>query len=171
MTGKRLTFALYVLMAVAATSGPFAPEAQAGYYRQYYSGWSYRPRTNYYYSRYYYHSYARASRYSYHYVICYASRPRYRYYYNPVRRVYWGRFEFDESGKPLGYSMLKPEHRKENLEEIPDDAFPKPGKMPPIPDSKDGTAISAPPRLDFSQAKSKPLENQRKGETVDGSKP
>ena len=40
--------------------------------------------------------------YSYHYVVHYPARPRYYYYYNPVRRYYWGRYDTEAKG----YSLL-----------------------------------------------------------------
>ena len=116
-----------------------------GYRRHYYTCWTYRPATNYYYSRYYYRPTTYTTSYSYHYVIRYRSQPRYYYYYNPVRRTYWGRYEFDANGKALGYSLLKPEDRKTSLAEIPESAFPKPAKMPQIPDSDDGVQMIPPP--------------------------
>jgi|GEM_PF-3105329 len=153
MTGKKLEIAMYALIAV--TSLFTIPEkAEAGFYRrQYYSSWSYRPRRRYYYTRYYYRPVVRTRTYSYHYVIYYPSRPRYRYYYNPVRRVYWGRYEVDAKGKPLGYSMLKPEDRKSSLEAIPEFAFPKPTNMPAIPESKDGEEMAPPPSIDVDAVK------------------
>ena len=154
MTGKRLEIAMFAIVALGSLFPISGGEAEAGYYRrQYYTRWTYRPRTRYYYTRYYYRPYVRTRSYSYHYVIYYPSRPRYRYYYNPVRRVYWGRFEVDAKGKPVGYSMLKPADQKSSLDEIPEKAFPKPGKMPPIPDSKDGEQMSAPPKFEVDKAK------------------
>lgn len=132
------------LGAVALSTSP----AEAGYsgrYRQYYSSWSYRPSTSYYYTRYYYSPNPRTYTYSYRYVIYYPSQPRYRYYYNPVTRCYTGRYEVDENGKAKGYSLLKPEDQKPALEDIPDSAFPTPGKMPVMPDAEDGERILEPP--------------------------
>lgn len=149
---KGLKIAMLALVAIGSLSSPGLQEAQAGFQRrQYYTSWTYRPRTRYYYSRYYHRPNVRTRSYNYHYVICYPSRPRYRYYYNPVRRVYWGRYEVDEKGKAIGYSMLKPEDRKSSLEEIPEKAFPKASKMPPVPESKDGEQMAAPPTLDFNK--------------------
>ena len=39
------------------------------------------------------------------------------------------------------FSLLAEKDRKEKLKDIPEAAFPKPGKMPPIPDSADGAAM------------------------------
>ena len=123
-----------------------ADQADAyNYRRQYYSSWSYRPSTSYHYCRYYYTPTVTTYTHSYHYVVYYPSRPRYRYYYNPVRRVYWGRFEVDDQGKPVGYSMLAKKDRKESLDDIPESAFPKASEMPGIPESKDGVKMLTPP--------------------------
>lgn len=116
-------------------------------YRQYYSSWSYQPTRRYHYCRYFYKPTTSYSGYKYHYAIrytrSYSTKPRYSryvYFYNPHRRVYWGRFDLE--GKPgEQYSLLKDADRKENLEEIPEDAFPKPASMPVIPDSEDKVQI------------------------------
>jgi hypothetical protein len=120
-------------------------DAQAGYGRQYYTSWSYYSTTRYYYRTYYYYPTPVATTYSYHYTIYYPSRPRYVYYYNPVSRQYWGRFEFDEAGKPKGYSLLAEKDRKEKLADIPESAFPKPAAMPAIPGATDGEKMTPPP--------------------------
>jgi hypothetical protein len=110
-------------------------------YRQYYGSWSYNPIQTYYYRPYYYLPYSTATTYSYHYVVCYPSQPRYYYYYNPVRNYYWGRYDLKEKG----YSLLAEKDRKKKLEDIREDAFPKPGKMPNIPDAKDDVAMEVAP--------------------------
>ncbi|MEM9186734.1 MAG: hypothetical protein AAGB00_09595 [Planctomycetota bacterium] len=144
---RRAVLGLLVAAAAFGAASLSASQADAGYYRhrQYYSTWSYRPATTYYYCKYYHSPAVTTYRYTYHYVMYYPSRPRYRYYYNPVRRVYWGRYEVDENGKPLGYSMLAEKDRKSSLEDIPESAFPKASKMPPIPKSEDGAAMLEPP--------------------------
>ncbi|MFG0287253.1 MAG: hypothetical protein ACF8CQ_03715 [Rhodopirellula sp. JB044] len=141
----RFTRRLLGLAFIGATLSCFiTPESAeaGGYYRQRYSSWSYKPSSSYYYSRYTYHPVVSTvtTRYHYHYAVHYPSRPRYVYYYNPVRRVYWGRYDIQEGG----YSMLKQEDRKEKLEEIPESAFPKPAEMPPIPESSDGEKMAKP---------------------------
>jgi hypothetical protein len=48
----------------------------------------------------------------------------------------------DIKGKPgHQYSLLAPKDRKRSLKDIPEKAFPEAGKMPPIPESKDGTPM------------------------------
>lgn len=133
---KARTFLLAALLMTAAAF-PLVNAASYGY-RQYYSSWSYHPTYNYHYTRYYYKPTPVYPTYSYHYCIHYTSQPRYVYYYNPHSQQYWGRFDCE--GKPgAQYSLLKPEDRKEKLEDIPESAFPKPAEMPVIPEATDGT--------------------------------
>jgi hypothetical protein len=132
------------VVAMTLTAG-LGVQAGSYSYRQYYSGWSYYPSRSYYYSYYYYKPYPTYPSYSYHYCIYYPSQPRYVYYYNPYSKVYWGRF--DTQGKEgEQYSMLAEKDRKEQLKDIPETAFPKPGPMPTIPDAKDNAAIEPPPK-------------------------
>lgn len=158
MSQNRLKFAMFAIVAMGSLFVS-TERAEAGYYRQYYTSWTYRPRTRYYYTRYHYRPYTTTTSYNHHYVIYYPSRPRYRYYYNPVRRVYWGRFEVDANGKPVGYSMLKPADQKSSLDDIPESAFPKPSEMPQIPDSKDGKQMTPPPKFDEKKAKQESAED------------
>jgi hypothetical protein len=122
--------------------------AQASAYgsRQYYSGWSGRnySRSGYYYRAYYYKPKPSYYGYKHHYVMYYPSRPKYYYYYNPYKKQYWGRCPVDTDGKGE-YSMLPVEYRKANLDEIPEKAFPKPGKMPQIPEGEDEETLDLPP--------------------------
>lgn len=143
--GRLIKAALLAGATLGALSVANQADAYAYSYRQYYSSWNYRPATKYHYTKYYYSPSPRTYSYSYHYVIYYPSRPTYRYYYNPVSCVYWGRYEVDENGKAIGYSMLAKKDRKSALEDIPEDAFPKATKMPPVPESEDGEAMLEPP--------------------------
>jgi hypothetical protein len=106
-------------------------------YRQSYGSWSYNPGTSYYYTSYYYKPVVTYPTYKHHYCIYYPTKPRFVYYYNPVRKVYWGRYDV----KDKGYSLLAEKDRKEKLDDIPEKAFPKPGKMPVIPESEDNVRI------------------------------
>ena len=133
------TAALLVLGATMLSAEP----AQAQYGRQYYSTWSYYPTYGYYYTRYYYQPTHTTTTYNYHYCNYYPSRPRYVYYYNPVRRVYWGRYDLEKQG----YSLLEEKDRKENLDDIPETAFPAPGKMPNVPEATDTLAMDKPPAV------------------------
>ena len=142
---NKISIFIAVFIGMLCTNQNVEGDYRFGYRRHYYTSWTYRPATSYYYSRYYYRPTTYTRTYSYHYVIRFRSQPRYYYYYNPVRRTYWGRFEFDENGKALGYSLLKKEDRKSSLDDIPESAFPKPSKMPQIPGSADGVQMIPPP--------------------------
>jgi len=133
-----LTLAFVMVMGLSTSA-----QADA---RQYYGGWSYHPQRNYYYRSYYYKPTPTYTGYQYHYCIYNRSTPRYVYYYNPHRRVYWGRF--DTQGKPgEQYSLLSEENRKESLSDIPESAFPKAAAMPQIPDAEDSVSIEPPEGL------------------------
>ncbi|QDU40818.1 hypothetical protein Mal4_51800 [Maioricimonas rarisocia] len=144
MSTLRLLSLMAVLAVPVIMTSTESTEAEAGYgYRQYYSSWNYYPSYRYYYRTYYYKPYRRYSGYRYHYCIHYPSRPRYVYYYNPHSRRYWGRF--DLQGKDgAHYSLLKKEDQRENLADIPEDAFPAPAAMPQIPEAEDGVQIEMP---------------------------
>jgi hypothetical protein len=127
------TLALSVFTATFITLN--VEQVQANYFgnRQYYSGFSYHSSHNYYYSSYYYKPYDSYSGYKTHYCIYYPSTPRYVYYYNTYSQQYWGRYDLEEKG----YSLLAEKDRSGDLKKIPETAFPKPGKMPTIPEAED----------------------------------
>lgn len=133
---------LFAVVGALALLGATALVAQAHHYygRQYYGSWSYYPQYSYYYCSYYYQPYSGYDGYNYHYCIYYPSQPSYVYYYNPHSHYYWGRLDLKAKGENK-YSLLAEKDRKASLKDIPESAFPKPGKMPPIPESKDGVAI------------------------------
>ena len=126
-----------LLLTLAATPSPanYGP-------RQYYTSWSYTT-YGYYYRTYYYKPYPSYSSYNYHYVVYYPNRPYY-YYYNPYRRVYWGRSPVQNNGEEV-YSLLAEVHRKGTLNEIKEEHFPKPGPMPKVPEAKDDVRMEVPP--------------------------
>lgn len=136
------------LIAVCLVGAYAGQEAHGTSYaaRQYYSSWRKHPERTYYYRSYYYKPTASYAGYKHHYVIYQPSRPRYCYYYNPYKKVYWGRCASGGDGKPE-YSLLAEEDRKANLDEIPEKAFPKPGPLPPVPDSdpKENVSLDLPP--------------------------
>jgi len=138
---------------VASMIGLFAvstAETEGAYFRRYrqrYASWSYYPQRRYYYRYYYYKPYTSYSGYKYHYCVYYPKRPRYVYYYNPYKKVYWGRYDLEAKG----YSELDEKDRKANLEDIPEEAFPEPGKMPEVPESEDGVQIEKPSLDDLPQ--------------------
>jgi len=131
---KRRTVLLLLASALLFGSIPAADATAARFARHYYSGWNYHPARTYYYSYYYYKPYPTYDGYAHHYCVYQTASPRYVYYYNPVRRVYWGRYDVEAKG----YSELAEKDRKENLKDIPESAFPEPAAMPAIPESKDG---------------------------------
>ncbi|TWT89505.1 hypothetical protein [Neorhodopirellula pilleata] len=140
---KQVCQVCLIAASIFAFSG--SSNADAAGYRQTYSSWSYHPTRSYYYSTYRYQPVVTSTVYHHHYCVHYPSRPRYVYYYNPVRQVYWGRYDLQEAG----YSMLKPEDQKGDLEAISESAFPKPSAMPEIPESTDGVAMAKPELKDL----------------------
>ncbi len=136
-----------ILMAICSLSFVNLAAAQGGQCstpRQYYSEWKKHPQQDYHYRNYYYKPSDTYSGYKHHYVIYTPSKPKDLYYYNPYTKKYWGRCPVAHGGKPL-YSQLPPEHRHEQLDQIPEASFPDFGGLPPIPDSTDGLLIDLPP--------------------------
>jgi hypothetical protein len=131
------------LALLAATTLPSGAGAHALYGRQYYGGWTYHPQYTYYYSYYYYKPYPDYEGYRHHYCIYYPSQPRYIYYYNPQGGYYWGRLDLEAKGDAK-YQLLAEKDRKASIKDIPESAFPKPQKMPAIPEAKDDVAIEPP---------------------------
>jgi hypothetical protein len=135
------------MFAAVLCAAPFVAggvEARADHYgsRQYYGGW--HRYSNYYYRSYYYKPYSDYYGYKHHYVIYYPTRPQYYYYYNPYKHYYWGRCPTYTDGTQA-YSLLPEEHRKGDIDEIQETAFPQPGNMPKIPDAKDNAQVDLPP--------------------------
>jgi hypothetical protein len=67
--------------------------------------------------------------------------------YNPKKKVYWGYWDAD--------SLLPAEKRKESIDNIAAEDFPKPGKAPAIPEAGYGVAMDAPPG-EFPSIEDKP---------------
>ncbi|MFH5803783.1 hypothetical protein [Alienimonas sp. DA493] len=124
-----------------AASTAEAANANANARRQYYSGWHYSAPSRYHYRVYYYKPYPTYTSYRRRYVVYYPSRPRYVYYYNPYSHRYLGRFDLEAEGEKK-YSKLAEKDQKENLEEIPEEAFPALDQMPLIPDAEDGERMA-----------------------------
>jgi hypothetical protein len=99
-------------------------------------GFSYRP--------YYYKPDPEFVGFKHHYVIHYQAQPQYNYFYNPYNKQFWGRCPVATEGKP-SYSLLAAKDRSGDINKIPESAFPKPGAMPPIPESNDGATMDLPP--------------------------
>lgn len=134
--------ALRLLATAALLAGTVDPATVGASYlagRHYYGGWNYYPTRTYYYSYYYYKPQPTYEGYKYHYCVYYPTTPRYVYYYNPVARVYWGRYDLEAKG----YSLLAEKDRKADLKAIPETAFPKAGEMPKIPDADDDEKMLA----------------------------
>lgn len=134
---KAFSQATLTALVLLAAMSALPNQAQAGFY----SSYSYYPSRGYYYSYYHYKPYPTYPSYHRHYVVSFPHSPRYLYYYNPYRKVYWGRYDLE--GK--GYCLLSEEHRKQSLKDIPESAFPPPGEMPPVPESTDGSRLEVPP--------------------------
>jgi hypothetical protein len=124
-------------VSVVGQANPYSP-------RQYYGGIQKHPRANYSYRPYYYKPSPTYAGYRHHYAIYVPSQPKHVYFYNPYKKVYWGRCPINTGGQPQ-YSLLAEKDRKGNLEEIPESAFPAPGEPPPVPESTDGAKLELPP--------------------------
>lgn len=107
--------------------------------RQFYTDWCKR-------GGYYYRSFFCRPRpggdYAAHRCVYYPDRPKYLFYYDPAKQAYWGRFDRGAGG----FAPLPESERRGRLSEIPEGAFPKPGEMPVLPGSDDGTRMDRPPK-------------------------
>ena len=114
---------------------PAVAEAKnyTGSYSQVHSGHGYSYRYFNYYS-------PSAKENRYHLAVYHPNHPRYVYFYNPVTKKYWGRYDLTTSG----YSTLAEAYRKPTIAEIPECAFPKAGAMPP-PEAGVDLGILPPP--------------------------
>jgi hypothetical protein len=132
-----LALVLTGTFAAATVANPYTP-------RQYYGGWQKHAKYNYHYRTYYYKPTPTYSGYKHQYVMYSPAKPKHYYYYNPYKKVYWGRCPVDTNGKGL-YSALKEEDCKGSIEEIPETAFPEPGKLPAVPEATDDATLELPP--------------------------
>jgi hypothetical protein len=99
-------------------------------------GFSYRP--------YYYKPNPDFVGFKHHYVIHFQAHPEHNYFYNPYTKQYWGRCPVETNGR-ASYSLLAAKDRSGDINKIRESAFPKPGAMPPIPESTDGATLDLPP--------------------------
>jgi hypothetical protein len=129
---------LSVLVSVLAAA-PLSVHAEPP--RQYYSDWRKHAEKPYFYRWYYFKPSATDREYHYHYGIYYPSRGKRVYLYNPETKRFWGYYDMEVKG----YSLLPTEMRRQRIDDIPAESFPKPGKMPPIPGAEDGAAMLEPP--------------------------
>jgi hypothetical protein len=138
--------ALTVLIAwasgVAVAQTPKAPDvpAVAQQPRQHYSKF-WAKNKGYYFKRYFYKPAASSVTYRMHYLIYYASKPRYYFFFDPYKRLYWGRYDRQAGG----YSGLPAADQRSEVSQIKEAAFQPPAAMPPIPESKDSVPIAGPP--------------------------
>ena len=133
---------LLVLGLLVSAACGLAAHAETYSHRQYYGPWL--QKDSYYYRYYYYKPTTEYAGYKHFYCLYYPSKASHYYYYDPYKKVYWGRCPTQCYGKPQ-YSQLAEEDRKPTLAEIPEEKFPKPEKLPEIPDSKDGAKLDLPP--------------------------
>ena len=137
-----------VLGLALLASGLSAATAHAQYgARQYYGPWQYSYSGNYHYRPYYYKLAPTFVGYRHHYVVY---RPqvdrRHYYFYNPYKKVYWGRCPSQYDGySPQQYSLLPDSYRKPSLTNIPENAFPPPRAAPVIPEATDRAQLDLPP--------------------------
>jgi hypothetical protein len=125
------------LLVLICVLGGAAVQGQEEAPRQYYSPWRKHAEKPYYYRWYYFKPAAADKTYQYHYGIYYPSRGKRVYLYNPHAKRFWGYYDMEAKG----YSLLPTGKRRERIDEIPAEAFPKPRKMPQIPESRDGTTM------------------------------
>jgi hypothetical protein len=131
-------------LALSAGAVPLAG-AKSFYSRQYYGDWKRYSKGGYYYRSYYYKPYSSYHGYRHHYAVYYPSKPKYTYFYNPYKKVYWGRCPSHCEPDQPRYSLLPEKYRKAHLEDIPENAFPPMKKMPPVPESNDNEDMEPPP--------------------------
>jgi hypothetical protein len=110
---------------VLTTTGVLARGSVAASYslRQYDATWHQSQDGQYYYREYYFKPRLNYVGYRHHYVIYFPQRPKHYYFYNPYKKVYWGRCPVETNGDGR-YSMLTDSARPGNLQAIRDAAFP-----------------------------------------------
>jgi len=86
-----------------------------------------------------------------HYAFYFNHSPKHVYFYNPHKKQWWGRYDLEVGG----YSLLKETDRKAELNDIPESAFPKPGKMPA--EEQGGETMDVPPA--FAKDTATPRKN------------
>src|SRR5262245_48178124 len=132
------------VLALSLAALPEAPAGPTHSSRQYYSSWRQHSNTRYHYRKYYYKPRGDYVGFKHHYVVHDSKRPNHLYFYNPYKKVFWGRCPTQSNGRGT-YSLLAEKDRKATLEEIPEEAFPAPGKMPSIPEAEDDAEMDLPP--------------------------
>ncbi len=133
-------FAIVGLVTPGIQTASGAPAAV----RQYYSEWQKNTKDNYFYRELYYKPTTDYDGFKHHMVVFFPAKPQHLYFYNPYKKVYWGRCPSEQSG-PGTYSLLREADRRGLVSEIPETAFPRPGALPPLPDATDGVKLDLPP--------------------------
>ena len=77
--------------------------------------------------------------YRHHTAFYFNHRPKHVFFFNPHKKVFWGRFDLTTGG----YSLLAAKDQKETLDEIRESAFPKAGALPA--EEFGGDTLLAPP--------------------------
>jgi len=127
-----------VLITAFLITGFASGRAEGGV--QSYSPWTYHTGKGYYYCQYYYKPTPDFVGFKHHFCIYRPAQPRYIYYFNPQKQVYWGRYDTEKKG----YSLLADKDRKANLGSIRNGAFQEPGKMPAVPETKGDDRVAEP---------------------------
>jgi hypothetical protein len=135
---------LFSVLAAGVLCTSVASAGDYGSPRQYYSSWQKYPQRTSYYRHYYYKPSPTYSGYKHHYVVYAPQKPKYVYYYNPYKKVYWGRCPVEHHGEGV-YSLLAEKDRKPTLDEIPEEAFPPPAPVPSLPEATDAAPLDLPP--------------------------
>lgn len=131
-------FALILSCGLADAAPQPTPAQQP---RQFYGKWE-RKAGNSYYHRTYVFQPKRGGAYKQHYAIYYPRQKgrKFVYFYNPEKRTYWGRYDVTAHT----YSTLAPQDRGPRLTDIPAEAFPPGGDMPPLPGCDDNLPMDEP---------------------------
>lgn len=144
MTTTRRTLLLLGISCGFLSFGLDAAHAQFGGPRQYYGGWI--QGHGYHYRQLYFKPYPSYVGYRHHYVVYQPSFPDHYYFFNPYKRVYWGRCAIGYGGDGQNaYSLLAEADRRPALAQIPPQAFPPPGPVPALPETRDGIKLDLPP--------------------------
>ena len=137
-----------VVLAIALLTGVIATtrvSAADHHTRQFFGSWHKHPK-GFSYRPYYYKPHQQFTGFKHHYVIHFhhGQHQNHNYFYNPYKQQFWGRCPVETNGKE-SYSLLAEKDRGGDINKIAESAFPKPGKMPPIPESTDGATLDLPP--------------------------
>ncbi len=145
MVNRRVGLVLVVMLAVSAISSGFAVGQHKFGNRQFYGAWQKHQKFGYHFRPYYYKPTPSFNGFKHHYVIHHPSRPLHHFFFNPYKKLYWGRCPAKRDDGVGRYSLLPVEARKGSLKDIKEADFPELGDVPPIPESEDGEPMDLPP--------------------------